>query len=452
MFMKIKIFYFTVTLLILSACQNGAKPFSATLDLKQILKKGKLTVLTENSSMSFFEYREKKLGFEYEILDSFARTLNVKLEIKVVENSADFPRLLANGEGDIVAQNLAITLSNKKLMNFSEPYYYTHQVIVQRKLADSLLIKDATALGGKKVYVRKRSSFDIRLAHLSDEIGVKINTKYPSNPTSNEDLIEMVSSGKIDYTIANENLARISNELHPNLFISTIVSSKQKIGFGLRPNSVDLTKKLNTFLLSYCKSDSYKNLKKRYFDYITESPIETTYSKGKGDISPFDAYFKKAAEKFGWDWRILAAVAFKESRFNPNARGLGGAFGLMQFMPSIGAHYGVNPSSSPELQIKAAMNLLDRVYVSWSSIPDVEQRLKFTLASYNAGKGHVDDAQRLAVKYGLNPKIWDGNVQTMVKKLSDPVYYRDEVVRCGAYRGPASSYASSVYNQYMAWK
>jgi Predicted soluble lytic transglycosylase fused to an ABC-type amino acid-binding protein len=124
----------------------------------------------------------------------------------------------------------------------------------------------------------------------------------------------------------------------------------------------------------------------------------------------------------------------------------------MQFMPRTGASYGVNPSSTPEEQINAAMKMINKVYLSWASIPDTEQRLKFMLASYNAGKGHIDDAKRLAIKYGLNPQIWDGNVQVMVKNLADPTYYRDPLVKCGAYRGPASSYATKVYQKYLSWK
>ena len=262
----------------------------------------------------------------------------------------------------------------------------------------------------------------------------------------------MVASGKINYTLANENLARISNDLHPNLYTKTLVSAQQKIAFGLRKNNPKLKQRLDQFLRLYCASPQFAFLKHRYFDYMDVDPIIQIAPITKGNISPFDQLFKNAAKKFGWDWKIIAAISCKESNFNPNARGLGGAFGLMQFMPNTGAHYGVYPNSSPEVQINGAMVMINKVYNSWSSIPDPEQRLKFTLGSYNAGKGHIDDAQRLAIKNGLNPLIWDGNVQLMVKKLSDPTFYRDAVVRCGAYRGPASVYATAVYQKYLSWK
>ena len=260
----------------------------------------------------------------------------------------------------------------------------------------------------------------------------------------------MVANNQIDYTVAHENLARISKELHPNLNIKISLSFKQKIAFGLRNSSPQLKKKLDEFLTKYCSSEEFKELKKRYFDYLTEIPNEVILIK-RGQLSPFDAIFKKEAAKYGWDWRFLAAVAFKESRFNPNARGFGGAYGLMQFMPNTGPKYGVLPGSSPETQIAGGMKLINKIYTSWTDIPDKDQRLKFTLASYNAGKGHIDDAQRLAAEYGLNPKIWDGNVAVMVQKLAVPEYYRSPIVRCGAYRGHAFSYVNSVFAKYKQW-
>jgi membrane-bound lytic murein transglycosylase F len=449
-YLKFFSFFFVFALFI--GCKVEKSSPKPKFDLDKIQLKGKITVLIDNSSLSFFELRGKKMGFEYEILDSFAKSIGLKLEVKVIQNQKEFLRCLNNGEGDIIACNQAITMSAKKNIDFSIPFYTTHQVLIQRKNADSLLLKEPANLASKEVYVTKDSPIEARLKQLSDEIGEEIKCSYLSSSPSTEDLVEMVASGKINFTVANENLARISNDLHANLYTKTVISAQQKIAFGLRKNNPKLKQRLDQFLRLYCASPQFTFLKHRYFDYIDVKPIIQIEPITKGKISPFDDLFKNAAKKYGWDWKILAAISCKESNFNPNARGLGGAFGLMQFMPNTGAHYGVYPSSSPEVQINGAMVMINKVYKSWSSIPDPEQRLKFTLGSYNAGKGHIDDAQRLAIKNGLNPLIWDGNVQLMVKKLSDPTFYRDAVVRCGAYRGPASVYATAVYQKYLSWK
>lgn len=433
----------------MSSCSSISDREHVGIDLKEIKKKGKLTVLIENSSLSFFEYRGKKLGFEYEILDAFAKSINLPLELKVVSNSKDFFRLLNDGEGDILAANLAVSLADKKIINYSEPFYFTEQVLVQQQ--NQNLIKEPLDLIEKTICVRKNSCFQKRLTSIQEEIGSKIVVKTFDNDPITEDLIEKVANGEINYTLAHENLARISKELHPNLNIQTKISFKQKIAFALRLKSPKLKKSLDLFLEKYCESKEFKELKKKYFDYLS-SQVAIEYSATKGNLSPFDDLFKDAAKKYSWDWKILVAISHKESRFNPNARGLGGAFGLMQFMPLTGQIYGVGPSSTPKDQIDAAMKMLDRTYRSWSSVPDPEQRMKFTLGSYNAGRCHIEDAQKLARDNGLNANLWDENVELMVKKLSDPEFYNSSNLRCGAYRGGAVSYVRTIYSNYKAWQ
>ena len=441
--------FFLFFIITMSSCSSISDREHVGIDLKEIHKKGKLTVLLENSSLSFFEYRGKKLGFEYEILAAFAKSIHLPLELKVVSNSKDFFRLLNDGEGDILGANLAISLADKKIINYSEPFYFAEQVLIQRQ--NDTLIREPLDLIEKTIYVRKNSCFQKRLSSIQEEIGSKIAVKTFDNDPITEDLIEKVANGEINYTLAHENLARISKELHPNLNIQTKISFKQKIAFALRLKSPKLKKSLDLFLEKYCESNEFKELKKKYFDYLSNQVV-IDFTFKNGNLSPFDDLFKDAANKYSWDWKILVAISHKESRFNPNARGLGGAFGLMQFMPLTGRIYGVGPSSTPKEQIDAAMKMLDKTYRSWSSVPDPEQRMKFTLGSYNAGRCHIEDAQKLARDNGLNPDLWDGNVELMVKKLSDPEYYGSARLRCGAYRGGAVSYVRTIYSNYKAWQ
>lgn len=418
-------------------------------DWTQIKAAGKLTLLTENTTLSFFEFKGKRMGFEYEILDTFCKANHLKLEVKVLNKLSDFGRLLRKGEGDVVAANLPIALRQEKYFQYSLPYYQTYQVLVQRK-SDSI-ISEPAYLAGKTVYIRKNSAYENRLFALQDEIGATIDIRYQNTSPLTEDLIEEVVNGRIPYTLAHENQARVAKDMHPNLDIATRMSFEQRIAFGLRPKSKVLKQKLDAFLQVYLASEAYTLLKKRYFDYIVSTPTEF-FLTPKGALSPFDAFFKKAAQKYNWDWKVLAAIAFKESRFNPNARGFGGAYGLMQFMPNTGPQFGVLPDSSPEAQINGGMRYLNAVSKRWAGIADEQIRLQFTLASYNAGMCHIEDAQRLARAAGLNPNVWDGNVALMVKKLDEPEFYRSDLVRCGAYRGAATAYVAKVMGIYSRWK
>ncbi|MEY4659309.1 MAG: hypothetical protein RJB36_1075 [Bacteroidota bacterium] len=438
-----------VLFFLLISCQEKKVIRENKIDLKEIRKKGKLTVLMENSSLSYFEYRGKKLGFEYEFMDTFCKSIGIDLEVKIISQSSDFKKDLISGEGDVIAANFVIPFKSDEKLSYTEPFYRTYQVLVQR--SNDTVIREPSELAGKNVYVRKGSAFAERLQNLQFEIGSKINVKYKKDDPIAEDLIEMVANNELPFTIAHENLARISQELHPNLNISTKISFLQNIGFGLRKNCPELKGKLDAFIKSYCASPAYAELKKRYFDYLKNEPTEF-YIPKKGQISPYDEVFKTEALKYGWDWKIVAAVAFKESRFNPNARGFGGAYGMMQFMPNTGPSFGVFPGSPAEVQIAGGMKYLNRTYVMWKSVPDPDQRMKFTLASYNAGPGHIIDAQKLAKAAGLNPNVWDGNVEIMVGNLDDPAYYRSELVRCGAYRGHAVAYVKHVFGIYNGWR
>lgn len=442
--------YFVVFQLLISSCEQLPIPKKEKIyDLEQIRKKGKLTILTENSSLSYFEYRDKAMGFEYEILDTFSRYIGIPLEIKVIPRFTDLKKFLKEGKGDIVAANLAISLTDISELKYSHPYYHSYQVLVQ--LQSDSAVTEPSQLAGKEVYVRKNSTHSRRLKFLEEEIGEHLKIRYAKADLIIEDLIEQVKQGKIRFTVAHENLARKAKERSPSLDIKTRMSVLQKIAFGLRKNAPELKKELDGFLKVYCQSEHYAALKHQYFDYL-EPELTEILPIGRGQLSPYDKIMKSAAKKYAWDWKLLAAIIHKESRFNPYTRGAGGAYGLMQFMPNTGPKFGVYPHSNPEIQINGGMRYLSRIFASWGEIPDKEQRIKFALGSYNAGRCHIEDAQKLAAEHGLNPQVWDGNVALMVEKLADPNYYRSPDVRCGAYRGAAVSYVETVYNRYLAWK
>jgi len=434
---------------------------SKKIDLTEIIQRGKLIVLAENSSTSFFSYRGEKMGFEYEMLKGFAKNIGVRLEVKIVQNLDDLIDLLNKGEGDVIACNYPITLSRKKSINFSMPYLYTPMVLVQRKQIGNAtgnsvngLIRDPNFLAHKQIAVWKNSNHFNRLNNLQDEIADYIAIRHVDGSIGCEELIEMVSENEIDYTVAEENSAKVNCQFFDNLDIKTILSVNQKIAFGIRKNSYLLKKRMDFWLSNYIWSSDFKSLKKKYFDVQHAVVKAAVYSKDLklGKLSPYDQIFRRVAAKYHWDWRLLASLAYNESRFNPNIRGLGGAYGIMQFMPGIGSKFGVYPSSPVANQILGGMKKLNADFEAWSEIPDTIQRRKFTLATYNAGKSHVEDAQRLARKYGLNPLKWDDNVEIMIVNLSKSNYYRDEVVKNGALRGHRTyNYVRVIYDRYLEW-
>ena len=163
---------------------------------------------------------------------------------------------------------------------------------------------------------------------------------------------------------------------------------------------------------------------------------------------------KKEADRIGWDWRLLASMVYQESRFNPEAKSWAGAFGVMQLMPFTAKRFGVDASSSAAAQIHAGVRFihwLDMQLVQY--VPDNHERVKFVLASYNIGLGHVLDAMKLAEKYGKDPAKWEDNVEFYLLKKSDPKYFTDPVVKNGYARGTETfRYVRDImyrYNHYL---
>lgn len=437
---------------------------SAKLDLPEIIKRGKLVVLAENSSTSYFNYKGRKMGFEYEILQQFAESIGVEMEVKVVKNLDSLIIKLNAGEGDIIACNFTVTKDRAKRISFSEPFMQTQQVLIQRKpdgwkdmdeeeLEENLLT-DPSELAQKEVRVWKNSSYYERLMHLQDEIGDTIFIQGIEGTIGGEELIEMVSTGLIDYTVAEDNVAKVNEQFFDNLYTDLDLSVKQKMAFGLRKSSPLLKARLDSWLIEFKDKPTYKYIYRKYFEmkHIATKMKNSNVVLNGNRISQFDDLFKKAAAFSSWDWRLIASVAYQESKFNPQIQSFGGAYGMMQFMPNTGPHYGVYPDSPPSVQIMGGAKKLMADEKFWKSVPEELERKKFALASYNAGRGHIQDAQRLAKKYGKDPNRWQNNVELMLLNLSKQQYYQDPVVRNGMLRGTTTyRYVRDVMERYMNW-
>lgn len=437
---------------------------SAKIDLPEIIKRGKLVVLAENSSTSYFIYKGRKMGFEYEMLQQFSESIGVELEVKVVKNLDSLIYMLNHGEGDIIACNYTITKERGKQISFSEPFTQTQQVLIQRKPDGweemdeedwmEEMITDPIQLAQKQVRVWQNSSYYQRLIHLQEEIGDTIFIDGIEGTIGGEELIEMVSTGLIDYTVAEANVAKVNQQFFNNLYTGLDLSVKQKLAFGLRKSSPLLKAKLDSWLKDFMEKPTYRYIHRKYFEmkHIATKTKNSNVVLNGDRISQFDDLFRKAGEFSGWDWRLIAAVAYQESKFNPDIQSFGGAYGMMQFMPNTGPHYGVYPDSPPSVQIMGGAKKLMADEKFWKAIPDELERKKFALASYNAGRGHILDAQRLAKKYGKNPNRWDENVEVMLLNLSKQQFYQDPVVRNGMMRGTTTyRYVIDVMERYMNW-
>lgn len=188
------------------------------------------------------------------------------------------------------------------------------------------------------------------------------------------------------------------------------------------------------------------------FHFITLS--NSTYYKLEDsfalqEISPFDKLFQKHAKIVGWDWKMIASIAYHESKFNPEISSPRGAYGLMQLMPSTMASMNISPASSIDSQVEAAVKVLAKIDNSFkNSVSNPTERIKFTLAAYNIGIGHVKDAQKLAAKHAGTSSQWETVADYLILK-SNPAYYNDPIVKCGSCRGKHTvEYVKKVISLY----
>lgn len=433
--------------------------------LQKIREEGKLVAITDYNSTNYFIYRGKPMGFQYELLKKFAKHLDVELEIQVNKELEKSFQLMEEGKCDILAFNLTITEARRKRIDFTVPYAQTRQVLVQRKPenwremskreVERHLIRNQLELDNKVVYVRANSSYVPRLKNLSEEIGGEIRIIEKEN-YSEEQLIALVARGEIDYTVCDENVAKVNATYYPILDVETAISFPQNQGWGVPKKADSLLTVVNNWLTEYKSTLDYAMIYNKYFRNRKSAFIRKSdyYTISSGKVSPYDELIKEYSNKIGWDWRLLASLIFQESRFNPTARSWAGAYGLMQLMPSVIERYNVNNKSSPRQNIRGGVNFLKwlKEQIKKRGIKDEEEQLKFVLASYNVGLGHVLDARRLTEKYDGSPDKWE-NVKEYILKKSNPEYYKDEVVYYGYCRGIETyNYVDQILDRYEHYK
>lgn len=410
------------------------------------IERGRLIAITDYNSTSYFIYRGEPMGYQYELLNLFAQHLGIKLEIKVSNDIRESFENLLSGECDLLALNLTVTKERSRLIDFTRPFIQTRQVLVQKKpeswhlmsdnQLDAILLRNQLDLAGKTIHVQKNSAYAARLRNLSDEIGDTIH--IVEVPYESEQLITMVAQGEIEYTVSDENIARVNQTYYPEIDIQTAISFPQNLAWAVKKGDDQLREEINKWLEGFLGTFESQLLYAKYFRNPRSARfIRSDYfALTSGRISPYDELIKKYSEVISWDWRLLASLIYQESRFFPDAESWAGASGLMQLMPSTATRFGVTNVFDPEQNISAGVR-----FIKWlddllsDRFEDESEKLKFILASYNVGLGHVLDARALARKHGKNPDVWTESVDYFLLNKSNPKYYLDPVVRHGYCRG-----------------
>lgn len=379
--------------------------------LQKIQKTGVITVAIRNTAHCYYLYRDQPMGFEYELARAFAEYLGVRLQVKVVDKWSDMVGALNNGSAAFVAASMPITPKRQKQVAFSDGYMQVAQHIIARR--SNSAVRQAADLSGKTVDVRKGTVYQQRLLELKNQgidLAIRLHEDLPV-----EELIQKVADGNIDFTIANSNIISINRRNFPAAVSTGSINDGMQLAWAVYPKSKKLLEQINAFLSLINKNGKFDEIYNKYygdtedFDHVD---LEAFHQRVKNKLSRYSPFIKAAAEKHGFDWRLIAAQIYQESHLNPWARSQADARGLMQIMPSTAKSLGVVDLFDPVQNINAGVQHLKDLYDHFEQARG-EDRLLIALAAYNIGQGHIYDAQGLAKKRGLDPHKWESLSKTL---------------------------------------
>ena len=425
--------YKTLAILCIAACSCVSKPPDRSLE--NILERKQLNVLVRYNSTDYFLYRGYPMGFQLELMSLFAAHLGVDLHLIPSNDKEEKFERIKDDSIDLIASNITVVDGS---ICFTHPLFQTRQVLVQRRrsLSDSDFINTLQDLSGKTIVVPKGSASERLLEDLKQRIDGGFTIVTTAN-TDQEELIAKVSSGEIPYTVADENVAAVcASAFFRNIDYSLPVSEEQGRAWGIACSADSLCVVVNSWIDSITKTRTFSRLYHKYFVHPRRGYLHPdNYSLEKGRLSPYDDIIKRYAPRLNWDWRLLAALIYQESLFQPDQVSWAGAIGLMQLMPAAAEQYDITLESSAEEQILAGVRHLQAFERQLPEEIVEPERTAFLLAAYNVGLGHILDARRLAVKYGKDPNVWMENVEVELLKKSDRTILRDTIVRHGYARG-----------------
>ena len=410
-------------------------------------------LVTYNRTYYFYDGAEAK-GVSYEALKEFERFLNQKLNtgrqpigiIFIPVQRGQLLQGLVDGRGDIAASNIGMTPERRALIDFSDPIR-TEATTVVVTGPSAPAIASIDDLSGKEVYVRKQSRYWTVLTGVNEELNRSgkppVILKAADENLEDEDILEMVNAGVIGITIVDEGVADLWAQVFPSVTVhpDITVGPKIPVGWAFRKDSPELASVVNEFVSTHKEGTAFGNtLLRRYFQnpkWIVNATAEEERAKFRQTVD----FFKRYSGQYGFDWLMVAAQAYQESRLDQNARSAAGAVGIMQIKPTTAAGNPININNVEELEpnIHAGVKYLRYMIDEHFKDAKMDQITKglFAFASYNAGPARVAKLRKMAKDEGLDPNKWFNNVELIAGREIGP-----ETV----------NYVSNIYKYYVAFK
>ena len=413
---------------LLAGCAQSKGPSA----LQQIRASGELRVVTLNLPTCYYLGAQGPEGLDYDLASRFAGELGVRLKIYAVPNEAAIRTELALGHADIAAAQLTATPDLTKVGEAAAPYADIPQLVVYRR--DQPQPRDTLQLETAKLAVRAGSPQERLLARMKAILAPHL--RWVETAPSSADPLEDVDSGQARYAIVDARTYSYAHHLYPDIKVGFTLPEKRPVQWIVRRGGgSDLVQAVNRFFQSMAASGELSRLMQKdsgdasSFQYEELRLFQVSLTQR---LPLYRAWFQQAAAKYGLDWRLLAAIGFQESRWDPQATSPNGAMGVMMLTASTAQAMGLKDRQNAKDNIFAGARYLAQVRnMVPTHIPEPD-RTWFTVAAYNVGFGHMEDARIIAQTLGKNPDSW-AEVSKELPKLAEPRWFMR--AKCGYAQG-----------------
>lgn len=391
---------FSLMLIGLNACAPQ-KPA-----LQQIQDSGILHVITRNAATTYFTGPHGEEGLEYDLVKAFADYLGVSLKISTEDNLSDMLNKLQGNKFDFAASGLIATAESEETLRFTTSYQsITQQLVYNRSIPRPKTMDDAV-----------EGIMEVMANSSHAEILHQLKVKHPdlswdeNKDAGSAELLALVSENIIDFSIADSNEILLTRRFHPQLRVAFNVSKPQPLAWAFPKNSDDsLYNEANKFLASFKESGELAQLLKRHYEHARNydyAGTNTYLGHVRYRLPRYQENFEAAAEVNDLDWQLLAAVAYQESHWNPRAVSPTGVRGIMMLTKRTAKEVGINDRTVPSQSIRGGAKYIRKLSKKFSDELNKQDRLWFTLAAYNVGFGHLQDARKITKRRGGNPDKW----------------------------------------------
>lgn len=420
-----------------NACGQSIKPFCLVLatgmlfschhetghsgQLKTILMSRQLVVATRNAPTTYYEWHDKTVGPEYDLTQAFARHLGVTVRYVVKDSVSEVLAAVENGEADMAAAGLTRTPDRKQRYLFGPIYQEVQQQLVCR--VGGKRPRSVAELTGVSLSVPSGTSYAEHLQKLKLD---HHTLQWQATDDDTESLLEQVWLKKLDCTIADSNIVAINRRYYPELRVRFNLSKPQPLSWIMPKKAVELQTAVSAWLKQFQHQGRLDSVLERYygfideFDYVDTSKfkrrIETVLPRYRDD-------FEEAAAKYDLDWTLLAAQAYQESHWRTTAISPTGVRGIMMLTLDTARELGLASRLDPKQSIFGGARYYKSLY---ERIPEevlIPDRNWLTLAAYNIGMGHLQDARILTRRLGKNPDRWS-DLAAVFPLLSKKKYYK----------------------------